>query len=87
MFSWRMQTYSECCLVKCSSLAVQRPYFQKLVMYQTGEYVGDSSSDPNASEDEVTGQRHKKAQDVQEIRCTRLSLPTLGIRAMQCCYP
>lgn len=87
MFSWRMQTCSECCLVKVSSLGVQRLYFQKLVMYQTGEYVDDFSLDPNASEDKVTGQRHKKAQDVEEMRCTRLSLPTLETRVTQYCYP
>ena len=67
-----MQTYNEWCLVKSSSLAVQRPYFQKLVMYQTGEYVDDFSLNPNASEDKVTKQRHEKAQDVQEMRCTSL---------------
>lgn len=56
-------------------------------MYQTGEYVDDFSLDPNASEDKVTAQRHKKAQDVEEMRCTMHSLPTLETRVTQCCYP
>ena len=61
--------------------------FQKWVVYQTGEYVGEFSLDPNASENKVTGQRHKKAQDAEEMRCTRLSLPTLETCVTQCCYP